>query len=64
MIKDNIFHIEELEKLPLTYRKFNKIKKEEFSELKERAFAKSAEHRSEYYLIVYPIIPYSNFIII
>lgn len=64
MIKDNIFHIEELEKLPLTYRKFHKRKKEEFSELKERAFAKSTKHCSEYYLIVYPIIPYSNFIIL
>lgn len=64
MMKTNIFYTEELQQLPLFYRKMDKIKTNEVKELYKNAiFTKSILHNSCSYMQVSPIIPFSNFVI-
>lgn len=64
MTKNNIFYEEELRKLPLFYRKMDKIRTDEVKELyKEDVFTQSLPHMSQYYRQVFPTIPFSNLVI-
>lgn len=64
MIENNIFYEEELKKLPLFYRKMDKIRTDEVKELhKNEVFTQSLLHKAQYYRQVFPTIPFSNLII-
>lgn len=64
MIKNNIFYDEELDKLPLFYRKMDLIKTVNIKELHQKdIFTQSFLHESKKYKQVIPTIPFSNFII-
>lgn len=64
MIKNNIFYEEELQKLPLFYRKMDKMQTDDVKELyKGEIFTQSYLHQSESYRQVIPTIPFSNLVI-
>ena len=63
MIKDNIFLKEELEELPLTYRKMDVKKTSEISELyTDQKFGISKKHYACFYIVEKPVKPFSNYI--
>lgn len=64
MIKNNLFYKEELAQFSLVYYKMDELKVSELKELNTTSvFGKSKKHSSEYYLVVYPVKPFSNFVI-
>ena len=64
MMENSIFYAEELEQLPLTYYRMDKLNTKEVKELSDNLIlGKSAKHFSMAYLVTYPIKPFSNYII-
>ena len=64
MIKNkNIFYEEELDKLPLTYRKMDKMKTSEVRELVHLQYSKSDKHFNNFYPVTISDKPYSNYVL-
>ena len=64
MEQDSIFYKEELRKLPLFYRKMDKMKTSDVKELHNRdIFTLSECHQTKQYRVVTPTIPLSNIVI-
>lgn len=64
MEQENIFYKEELRKMPLFYRKMDKMRTADVKELHQRdGFTSSERHQTKRYRVVIPTIPYSNIVI-
>lgn len=63
MKKDNIFHEEELNNLPLTYRKMDRLKTKNVRELIIHNYGKSERHSNNNYPVTISNKPFSNYII-
>ncbi len=63
MKKNSIFHEEELNNLPLTYRNMDRLKTNNVRELKIHNYGKSERHSNNFYPVSISYKPFSNYII-